>query len=117
MLAETLSGHPDEKTISMRATKITQNEDLEKLLKIRKVNNETPYSVVPLASKPQILTCPHCGHYVTTEIAVRPSYRTHIKALILALCCLFFIPYVCANCMNVDHFCPECETYIGTYIS
>ncbi|KAK9712801.1 RNase H-like domain found in reverse transcriptase [Popillia japonica] len=94
----------------------SENVELEKLLKIRKVNNETPYSVVPLASKPQILTCPHCQHYVTTEIAVRPSIRTHLKALLLAICCLFFIPYVCSSCMNVDHFCPECETYIGTYI-
>lgn len=63
-----------------------ENLELNKLLKIRKVNNETPYSVVPLASKPQILTCPHCQHYVTTEIAVRPSIRTHMKALLLALC-------------------------------
>lgn len=64
----------------------SENVELEKLLKIRKVNNETPYSVVPLASKPQILTCPHCQHYVTTEIAVRPSIRTHLKALLLAIC-------------------------------
>lgn len=64
----------------------SENVELNKLLKIRKVNNETPYSVVPLASKPQILTCPHCQHYVTTEIAVRPSIRTHLKALLLAIC-------------------------------
>lgn len=64
----------------------SDNVELNKLLKIRKVNNETPYSVVPLSSKPQILTCPHCQQYVTTEIAVRPSFRTHIKALCLATC-------------------------------
>lgn len=64
----------------------SDNVELNKILKIRKVNNETPYSVVPLASKPQILTCPHCQHYVTTEVAVRPSVRTHMKALLLAMC-------------------------------
>lgn len=66
--------------------KKSENVELSKLLKIRKVNNETAYSVVPLASKPQILTCPHCQHYVTTEVAVRPSIRTHLKALLLAMC-------------------------------
>ncbi|XP_017776200.1 PREDICTED: lipopolysaccharide-induced tumor necrosis factor-alpha factor-like [Nicrophorus vespilloides] len=83
----------------------------------RRVDHDTPYSVVPLGPKPQIVSCPHCHYYVTTEINIVPSIKTHLKAVGLCICCLCFIPYICPICMNVDHFCPECENYIGTYIN
>lgn len=47
---------------------------------------DKPYSVVPLGPKPQIVTCPHCGYYITTEINIIPSAKTHFKAIVMCLC-------------------------------
>ncbi|KAJ8726877.1 hypothetical protein PYW08_015274 [Mythimna loreyi] len=72
----------------------------------------------PVGSDPALVVCPSCRHQIVTNTLVRPSLKTHLWALGLCLIgfwpCIF-IPYCSPACMNVDHYCPNCNAYIGKY--
>ncbi|KAI5641925.1 LITAF-like zinc ribbon domain-containing protein [Phthorimaea operculella] len=74
--------------------------------------------VNPVGSMPSNTTCRSCNMQITTSVVFRPSARTHLAALLLCLvgCWPFAcVPYCIESCNSVDHYCPNCRSYIGTY--
>ncbi|CAK9834417.1 Lipopolysaccharide-induced tumor necrosis factor-alpha factor homolog [Anthophora retusa] len=70
------------------------------------------------SSRPTTAVCPRCTIIVVTTIQVRHSINTHATAFALFLCgcwpcCL--IPYCLNTCKTIDHYCPVCRAYLGTY--
>ncbi|XP_055378405.1 lipopolysaccharide-induced tumor necrosis factor-alpha factor homolog [Condylostylus longicornis] len=72
---------------------------------------------VALGSKSQSVICPACRETIVTIIEYETSSKTHYAAI--ALCCFFwpiaYLPYCIDSCKNANHYCPNCESYIGTY--
>ncbi|XP_037924317.1 lipopolysaccharide-induced tumor necrosis factor-alpha factor-like [Hermetia illucens] len=62
--------------------------------------------------------CPNCHKEVVSEPVYRATTNTHIIAILLCIfvlwpfCCL---PYFTPCCQSIDHFCPYCGVYIGTF--
>ncbi|XP_055854589.1 lipopolysaccharide-induced tumor necrosis factor-alpha factor homolog isoform X2 [Episyrphus balteatus] len=77
-----------------------------------------PY--VPIAQSPSRLNCPNCHADVLTNVKYEPNTQTHLIALCL---CLFVcwpcvcLPYCMDSCQNANHYCPNCNAFIGTYQS
>lgn len=72
----------------------------------------------PVGPLPTSLVCPSCHQPVQTRLEYHPTAKTHLACLILCLlqcylCCL--LPYCMATCQNGDHYCPNCDAFIGTY--
>ncbi|XP_028171763.1 lipopolysaccharide-induced tumor necrosis factor-alpha factor homolog [Ostrinia nubilalis] len=71
-----------------------------------------------VGSQPTILNCPSCQAQIVTRVESSPSVRTH---LIAACLCLFIfwpctcLPYCIGSCNNADHYCPNCNVYLGSY--
>ncbi|CAK9817659.1 Lipopolysaccharide-induced tumor necrosis factor-alpha factor homolog [Anthophora quadrimaculata] len=70
------------------------------------------------SSRPTTAVCPRCTIIVVTTVQVRHSINTHATAFALFLCgcwpcCL--IPYCLNTCKTIDHYCPVCRAYLGTY--
>ncbi|KAI5641928.1 LITAF-like zinc ribbon domain-containing protein [Phthorimaea operculella] len=64
------------------------------------------------------ITCPSCRASILTRVDRKTINKAHITALVLILigcvpCCL--IPYCMDSCKNIDHYCPNCSAFIGTY--
>ncbi|XP_028894634.1 lipopolysaccharide-induced tumor necrosis factor-alpha factor homolog isoform X4 [Zeugodacus cucurbitae] len=73
---------------------------------------------VAVSNEPTRLTCPSCHAQVLTNVTHQATSRTHCWALVL--CLLFCWPCVCVpycmdSCQNANHYCPNCNAYIGTY--
>ncbi|XP_031636269.1 lipopolysaccharide-induced tumor necrosis factor-alpha factor homolog [Contarinia nasturtii] len=75
--------------------------------------------VIPaVGPEPSRVTCPSCHASIMTKVQTESSSRTHILALLL---CLFLcwpcvcVPYCTDSCQNRNHYCPQCNAYIGTY--
>uniref|UniRef100_A0A0A9W1A7 LITAF domain-containing protein n=1 Tax=Lygus hesperus TaxID=30085 RepID=A0A0A9W1A7_LYGHE len=68
---------------------------------------------------PQSLTCPHCHTMITTRTSMQATTKTHLVALIICLlfCPCFWLPYCCESCQAVNHYCPKCNHFLGTYDS
>ncbi|GLV45879.1 uncharacterized protein CBL_11676 [Carabus blaptoides fortunei] len=65
----------------------------------------------------QIIRCPTCHNMVLTKMRSSVNPNTHIFALILCgLGCwpCALIPYCIRSCQDIDHYCPICETYLGS---
>ncbi|XP_052751617.1 lipopolysaccharide-induced tumor necrosis factor-alpha factor homolog isoform X2 [Galleria mellonella] len=80
-----------------------------------------PVAVVmtgPVGSEPIIMACPSCRHQIATRVERAASSKTHIIACLL---CLFVcwpcvcVPYCVDSCNNANHYCPNCNAYIGSY--
>ncbi|XP_049865433.1 lipopolysaccharide-induced tumor necrosis factor-alpha factor homolog [Pectinophora gossypiella] len=77
-------------------------------------------TVVAVGPQPSTLVCPSCRATVQTRVDRKATTKTHIIALVL---CLFLcwpcvcVPYCMDSCRNADHYCPNCNSYIGTYQS
>ncbi|XP_073962969.1 lipopolysaccharide-induced tumor necrosis factor-alpha factor homolog [Choristoneura fumiferana] len=75
-------------------------------------------SAVPVGPQPTNLTCPSCRASIVTRLEHNATAKTHIIALVL---CLFLcwpcvcVPYCMDSCKNADHYCPSCNSYLGTY--
>ncbi|XP_013107548.1 lipopolysaccharide-induced tumor necrosis factor-alpha factor homolog [Stomoxys calcitrans] len=78
-------------------------------------NMGTEPSHQPVGPKPVILTCPQCRCRNKTKIRRRANAKTHLACLLLfwSMCC--FVPYCIDSCNNLDHFCPTCEAFVGSY--
>ncbi|XP_013185842.2 lipopolysaccharide-induced tumor necrosis factor-alpha factor homolog [Amyelois transitella] len=72
----------------------------------------------PAGPDPMITTCPSCHHQIVTRTERNPTTKTH------AIACLLFwficwpcvcLPYCMDSCNNIDHYCPNCNAYIGGY--
>ncbi|XP_049306920.1 lipopolysaccharide-induced tumor necrosis factor-alpha factor homolog [Bactrocera dorsalis] len=74
--------------------------------------------VIPLGEDPTRIQCPSCHADVLTTVNYQPNSCTHIWALVL---CLFIcwpcvcVPYCMDSCQNANHYCPNCNAFIGTY--
>ncbi|KAJ0179227.1 hypothetical protein K1T71_004939 [Dendrolimus kikuchii] len=73
-----------------------------------------------MSPKPTPLTCRSCNAQIVTRVEIRSTTKTHLFALLL---CLFgcwpcvCIPYCMDSCNNAEHYCPNCNSYIGSYQS
>ncbi|CAG9791855.1 unnamed protein product [Diatraea saccharalis] len=81
------------------------------------VQTVTVTSTGLIGSDPTLMTCPSCLNQIVTRVDRSPSCRTHVMAV---LCLLLFwpctcLPYCVDSCNNADHYCPHCNTYIGSY--
>ncbi|XP_028171764.1 lipopolysaccharide-induced tumor necrosis factor-alpha factor homolog [Ostrinia nubilalis] len=75
-------------------------------------------SVGPVGPDEMAVTCPSCLATVTTRVERKASTKTHMIALAICVCfgCLCaWIPYCKNSCRNADHYCPNCDSYLGTY--
>ncbi|XP_017487798.1 PREDICTED: lipopolysaccharide-induced tumor necrosis factor-alpha factor homolog [Rhagoletis zephyria] len=73
---------------------------------------------VPVSNEPTRIVCPSCHAQVLTTVKHQATTRTHCWALVL--CILFCWPCVCVpycmkSCQNANHYCPNCNAFIGTY--
>ncbi|CAO1323454.1 unnamed protein product [Diamesa serratosioi] len=63
-------------------------------------------------------TCPSCHATIATRVEHEASSKTHIIA---GLLCLFIcwpcvcLPYCMDSCRNTNHYCPNCNAFLGTY--
>ncbi|KAH8397163.1 hypothetical protein KR215_010024, partial [Drosophila sulfurigaster] len=64
------------------------------------------------------LVCPKCKMSILTTTTPRSSSTTHLIALLMCCCsCCICAPFLyCTECArNIEHTCPSCNNYIGTY--
>ncbi|CAH0668927.1 unnamed protein product [Spodoptera exigua] len=70
-----------------------------------------------MGPKPSTITCPSCRVEIVTRVEYINSSKTHLFAL--GLCIVFWplvcLPYFLDSCRNADHYCPNCNAYIGSY--
>ncbi|XP_067632212.1 lipopolysaccharide-induced tumor necrosis factor-alpha factor homolog [Eurosta solidaginis] len=74
--------------------------------------------VLPLGPEPTTVTCPACHITKLTRIDYEPSARTHLMAAILCivgLWCCVCLPYCAESCMSTNHYCGNCNKFLGTY--
>lgn len=87
------------------------------------VITEQPPTVImtpQVGPDPQMLTCPSCRQTTVSKMDYESSTRTHVMA---GLCFLFgcwlccWMPYCMDSCRNGNHYCTNCNAYLGTYRS
>ncbi|KAG6448058.1 hypothetical protein O3G_MSEX005316, partial [Manduca sexta] len=75
-------------------------------------------NIAPVGPKSTNIVCPSCHATVMTKVEHKSTTKTHIIALFL---CLFLcwpcvcVPYCMDSCQNANHYCPNCNSYLGTY--
>ncbi|CAH4036462.1 unnamed protein product [Pieris brassicae] len=82
--------------------------------------SDTMSGIVPVGPEPSRIVCPSCQATIVTKIDRIATTKTHLIA-----CCLFLflcwpctcVPYCMDSCKNADHYCPNCNAYLGTYKS
>jgi lipopolysaccharide-induced tumor necrosis factor-alpha factor len=90
------------------------------------VNQTTPVAygvqVIPsavVARNPVQCTCANCRSVIITRVEHTNGVLTWILCLFLVLfgcwlgCCL--IPFCISDLQNVQHYCPNCNAFIGEY--
>ncbi|KAK8376101.1 hypothetical protein O3P69_008671 [Scylla paramamosain] len=76
-------------------------------------------TVVPLGSQSTHMICPHCHAEVDTTTKTSPSVVAWLSGFIICIlgcwmgCCL--IPCCMNDCMDVEHSCPHCNSFLGKY--
>ncbi|CAH2094601.1 unnamed protein product [Euphydryas editha] len=72
--------------------------------------------------KPVLVNCPSCHKRNPTTIKYVNSKKTHLIAGCICgltfwclLCCLAVIPYMMRSLKAADHYCSNCNYYLGTY--
>ncbi|KAG5675422.1 hypothetical protein PVAND_005328 [Polypedilum vanderplanki] len=78
------------------------------------VVQQSGVSVGPQSTR---LTCPSCHAVINSRVEHEASTKTHIIALVLCLLtgCLCCIPYCVDSCKNANHYCPNCQSFLGSY--
>ncbi|AAS18151.1 unknown [Singapore grouper iridovirus] len=63
------------------------------------------------------VTCPHCGHHVTTQVGHVTGKMTWIVCAALTVTCIpcCCIPFLCNTTKDVQHTCPKCNNVIAVY--
>ncbi|KAI8037550.1 lipopolysaccharide-induced tumor necrosis factor-alpha factor homolog [Drosophila gunungcola] len=75
-------------------------------------------AVLPVGPDPSFITCPHCHVQKLTRVEYTPSVKTHCMAALLCivgLWCCACLPYCATSCMNANHFCGNCNKFVGVY--
>ncbi|XP_019870959.1 LITAF domain-containing protein [Aethina tumida] len=76
-------------------------------------------TVVPVGSNATHMICPHCHVEIDTTTKTKPGLIAYLAGALICLigcplgCCL--IPCCIDKCMDVEHICPNCRSYLGTY--
>ncbi|XP_004924526.1 lipopolysaccharide-induced tumor necrosis factor-alpha factor homolog [Bombyx mandarina] len=73
-----------------------------------------------MGTEPTTLTCFNCNKIVTTRVTYTTAWHTHLIAgsiclitIVCSLCCLGLIPYCFDTFKEAEHYCPNCNTFIG----
>ncbi|CAH2045323.1 unnamed protein product, partial [Iphiclides podalirius] len=73
-----------------------------------------------VGTEPTTITCFNCGKVVTTRVTYTTAWHTHLVAgsicvitMVCSLCCLGLIPYCFDSFKDAEHYCPNCNTFIG----
>ncbi|EDW31907.1 GL11366 [Drosophila persimilis] len=77
-------------------------------------------AALPVGPDASFITCPHCHVQKLTRVEYAPSVRTHCMAALLCiigLWCFACLPYCATSCMNANHFCGNCNKFVGVYSS
>ncbi|XP_037811524.1 lipopolysaccharide-induced tumor necrosis factor-alpha factor homolog [Lucilia sericata] len=78
---------------------------------------QTIISYQPVGPLSTNMICPSCRSNIKTLVEHRPSTATHILGLLLCSICCCCLPYFIDFCRNVNHTCPNCHAFVGTYLS
>ncbi|XP_018336810.1 lipopolysaccharide-induced tumor necrosis factor-alpha factor [Agrilus planipennis] len=66
----------------------------------------------------KMTVCPYCNSHISSKVVSNATTKTHLIALLLCLglcwCCVC-LPYCMDSCRNQNHYCPNCEVFLGTY--
>ncbi|XP_065367817.1 lipopolysaccharide-induced tumor necrosis factor-alpha factor homolog [Calliphora vicina] len=82
------------------------------------IQTTTRPNLVAIGSGPTHIQCPSCHAEILTSVKHTANSKTHCWALVL---CLFIcwpcvcVPYCMDSCQSANHYCPNCNSYIGTY--
>ncbi|CAH0400510.1 unnamed protein product [Chilo suppressalis] len=73
-----------------------------------------------VGTEPTTITCFNCGKVVTTRVTYTTAWHTHLVAgsvcvitMFCSLCCLGLVPYCFDTFKDAEHYCPNCNTFIG----
>ncbi|CAG4953908.1 unnamed protein product [Parnassius apollo] len=76
----------------------------------------------PLKDRPTLFNCPTCKKVSLTKVKYANSTKTHMIAGFICgctfwcmLCCLAAIPYLLPAFKKTEHYCPNCDRFLGTY--
>ncbi|XP_014270289.1 lipopolysaccharide-induced tumor necrosis factor-alpha factor homolog isoform X2 [Halyomorpha halys] len=74
---------------------------------------------LPVGRRPLKTTCTGCNTYINTKTTSKNNCNPTFWCIVLfvtGLVCFSCCPYFCCNePYQVDHFCPKCNAYLGTY--
>ncbi|KAL0839406.1 hypothetical protein ABMA28_016131 [Loxostege sticticalis] len=77
-------------------------------------------NVAAMGAQPSHTFCKSCHQDITTVIRHKATTKTHLFALLLCIIGCWpcaWIPYCVDSCHNVDHYCPHCNAYLGSYLN
>ncbi|XP_050677112.1 lipopolysaccharide-induced tumor necrosis factor-alpha factor homolog [Leptidea sinapis] len=78
-----------------------------------------PVIVNSMGPASTVTVCQSCGQHISTRVERIPSMRTHLFAILLCLVGCWpcaCVPYCVDTCNNAEHYCPNCNSYIGSYL-
>ncbi|XP_052744064.1 lipopolysaccharide-induced tumor necrosis factor-alpha factor homolog [Bicyclus anynana] len=86
------------------------------------VVHQTIYVQQTLKNSPIYTNCPSCHKSTLTTVQFVNSKKTHMLAGFICglttwcmLCCLATIPYAFSTFKTADHYCSNCNYYLGSY--
>ncbi|KAL4090851.1 hypothetical protein QTP88_025617 [Uroleucon formosanum] len=71
-----------------------------------------------LGTKPVHMFCPTCHNYIITETDKSPSNEAYLCCMLIFIvgCTICScLPFFMKSFQKVDHRCPQCASYLGTY--
>ncbi|XP_055372821.1 uncharacterized protein LOC129606505 [Condylostylus longicornis] len=72
----------------------------------------------PLDQSSVIVDCNDCGSKMPSRVFYEDGFKTHISALVmcfLGLWCCAPLPYYLKGCRTANHYCGNCDNYLGNY--
>lgn len=81
----------------------------------------SPNRQLPVGRQPLKTTCPGCSHFISTKTRVKNRCTPTFWCIVL-FCTVLCIPcsccpyFCCDSPMKVEHFCPRCNAFLGTYV-
>jgi len=75
-------------------------------------------TVVPLGPEPTHMICTHCHAEIDSSTRSEPGLVAYVVGALICLVCpcgCCFIPCCIDKCMDVHHYCPNCNAYLGRY--
>ncbi len=78
-----------------------------------------PAGTIPVGPGPQSMQCPNCKNNIITTTKDSPSVMAWVLCVLIVFvgcwcgCCL--IPLCIQDCQTVQHYCPECNAFVGKH--